>query len=719
MSREGAERGSGSPGGNAHTPDGCGGYQAQDVLWRTAVVDPDAARALAARLCVPERVACWLLARDIADPDAWLRPGLHVGQPCAFTDMARAVERVRWAVQAGERVAVMGDYDVDGVTAAAIAWTALTRLGADCRVILPHRVRDGYGLTPALVDRAREAGARLLLTVDNGVRAAEAVAYARAHGLDVIVTDHHEPGDDMQRAAALWHGVPVVHWCRASHPWVRDLSGAGVAWTFARALLGDALDQPLAAGAAVSLGDWLAALAALGTLADVMPLTGANRGLVKHGLAVLRTVQHPGWLALCREAGVDPAWLGEDDLMWSIIPRLNAAGRMDSAEDAMAVLLAEDPAAAAAAAARVGQWHALRRRETERAVAEALAWCRAAPPQAGGLVVSGAWPLGVAGIVAAKLAEVFGCAAVVLCDDGSEVLRGSGRGPAGVSVYQVLSACCDGLDGVAFGGHEAAVGCHVRRDVLAEFSRRVAACPLARPGATAGADGGETAPAADDVLPLAEANEALWPWVEAMGPFGPGNPPLTFYIGPVVVERVVPMGDGSHARIHVREQGIAAEWVWFRAPAAVFHWQPGAVAAAVVTLHRNAWQGRVRYQWRVVRAWRLRGVLTREDFAYVYRLLRARRRLLQSELGNLGARRSEREVALALDTFVELGFAERTDGAYHVVEAAQPRDLRESRRYQRHLWAAVRRAETRGVEHGFREQNPFDPGFSATRDPVS
>lgn len=653
--------------------------------WRTANVDHAVAQRLSAQLTIPLRVAKWLCARtsDEAEATAWLEPLDRVPALdwSLFTDLEAAARRIWIAIEERERICIVGDYDVDGVTASAILAATLDVLGADWTCIIPHRVDDGYGLSEAIVDRAHDRGGRLLVTVDNGIRSVAAVQHAVSLGMDVVITDHHEPGDDVPAAEA------VVHWARAMEQReVARLSGAGVARKLVDAV---AATAPVAVPASVltalaALQPWQDGLAALGALADVMPMRGENRRLVQVGIAALQTTAQSGFVALCQQAGVRQDALTASTILWNLTPRLNAAGRMGSAEVAFALLMAKDAEAAESAAVQVESWNRARRQETDRATREAMTTCEArhASGVPGGIVVAGPWPLGVVGIVAARLCDTYQRPTIVLADDGSGLLRGSGRAPDGFSLYDAVSKCAAELD--HFGGHEAAIGCALYATHLDAFETQfadAAAALQSAPDVSAQPDW----TVADDYLPLAESGLELVDWVAKLGPFGPENPPLTFYIGPVEVVRVKPLGqDRQHVRVHVREGASSADLVWFRADAAAFDWQPGMRISAVVELEENLWQGVRRAQLRVQTARVLPRALGREEFSRMYRLLRARRVVRLRDL------EETREVAVddlrvIFESFVELGFARREESAYHMIDHAKSQDLRESPSYRRYL----------------------------------
>jgi single-stranded-DNA-specific exonuclease len=660
-------------------------------LWRTALVDHDKATAIANEHHIPIRVAKWLCVRGVEGEGvrSWLN--LDEGgwmPPTVFDDIHDAVERTLSAIARRERIFVVGDYDVDGVTASTILVSTLKALGADVECVIPHRVFDGYGLSVPIVERIQASGGQLLITVDNGIRAHEAVTFAVECGMDVIITDHHEPGESLPETA-----YTIVHPAKSADDQAAVLSGAGVAWKFSTLLL-DTYEQSLDDSGRHSgsqerneLRDWHVCLATLGTLADVMPMRGENRRLVHRGIQMLRTCERPGFRVLCDVAGVDQRKLTETTLLWSITPRLNAAGRMASAETAFQLFMAEDEGSAIGFAEEIERLNAERKAETDRALNEAILQCtdRYGDEVPAGVVVYGNWSLGVVGIVAAKLVERFGRPAIVLADDGSGVLRGSGRAPEGFSLLEAVSACQTYLH--HFGGHDSAVGCGVHQSCLSDFIEAFIAA--AEDVARASESSDEEHCLADDYLPLAEATLDLLPWVERFAPYGPENPPLSFYLGPLEVVRLTPLGNGKHLRITVREGEQTADLIWFQAQKHAFEWTTGTCICAVAFLESNTWQGVTRVQLRVKEAYVLRQPLLREEFVYLYRLLRARRRLRMDEVKAEFSHRTAQDLKVMLDTFVELGFAHVDESAYHVSDEIVKADLRESSSYQLHLKCAI------------------------------
>lgn len=585
-----------------------------------------------------------------------------------FTDMAAACEQILWTVKRRENIAIIGDYDVDGVSAAAILTSAIRALGGDVSCHIPERVSDGYGFSLRLLEDAKKAGASLIVTVDNGIRAVEAIMAARASGLGVIVTDHHEPGDEV-----IPDGIPVLHFTRHRDPVsAKRGCGAFVAWKLATQLLAEAPESRREA-----LRAWLMGLAALGTLADMMPLVGENRRLVREGMRGLAVSGRAGWRILCDRARVSRETLTASDVSWRLVPRLNAAGRMAHADLAYRLLMADDEMEATRLADEIEALNERRREAVDAAFAEAASLVEreyGANPAA--VVVAGQWPLGVVGLVAARLAQTYGCPAIALADMGDGTLRGSGRAPEGISLLQLLSQCSGFLD--HFGGHASAVGCGLAASQLAPFRAALLEAAVREPRASSNVP----MTLADDYLVLSESADELLMWLEKLAPFGPEHEPFQFFVGPVEIARCTPMGGGEHLRLVLTEGDARQEAVWFRAPPAVAR-DPSGLWAFIVELAPNAWRGVVRPQLRIDRGYRLPRAVSREAFASAFRALRrgpCTLEVLRQRVSSVSADLA-RDLDSVLETFLELGFAAQKDGLYHVI-ASEKRDLRDSVAYQ-------------------------------------
>ena len=502
--------------------------------------DEAAAERIARALGLKPLAARLLVRRGIRDAEAaraFLEGGpetLH--DPFRMKGMREAAERVRAAVGRGERIRIFGDYDADGVSATALARLLLRELGADFDHAVPHRTLEGYGLSAAAVEAAAEAGVRLILTVDNGISAGEAIARAGELGIDVVVTDHHEPPPVLPRAAAIVN--PKQPGC--PYPF-KGLAGVGVAFKLAHALLGR---PPL---------EW-AELAAIGTIADLMPLADENRFIVRHGLGLMRRTGRPGIRALAAKCGVELPALNADTVAFGMAPRINAAGRMKHAEPAIRLLLTDDEAEAEACAAELDALNRERQRLVDAITVEAEAiWAdrvRAAETAGGErprvIVAAGEdWNAGVVGIVASRLIERHYRPALVLgIDPETGLAKGSARSIPGFDLHAALTACADLLD--HFGGHQAAAGLTLRAERLPELEARLDA--LAAGWLTE--DDFVRKVEIDLVCAPHEATLEAAEQLRLLEPYGYGNPRPTLLVADVPVRSARTIGkDGKHLQI--------------------------------------------------------------------------------------------------------------------------------------------------------------------------
>jgi single-stranded-DNA-specific exonuclease len=528
------------------------------------------ARALSEELGVSEPVAVTLVRRGYRTPER-ARAFLTADEshpPAAFDGMDQVVERVRAAIAAGRRITVHGDFDVDGVCATTVMVRTLRELGADCDWFIPNRLEDGYGLSSENVRRLAERGTQLLLTVDCGITCVEQVALAKELGVDVIVTDHHQPKDELP-------GCPILHPEVSNYPF-KSLCGTAVAWKLACALREAAPEHDLD-------------LVALATVADVVPLVGENRALVRKGLAEVRRAKRPGIRALLEASKCDPERLDESDLGFRLAPRINAAGRLYRADAGVELFLTEDEERAKAIAEELSRANS-ERRATEREVDAAAEAARRELSeelrQAHGLVLAGeGWHPGVVGIVASRLVERH-CRPVVvisLGDDGEG--RGSGRSIPGFDLLAALEACADHLEG--FGGHRAAAGLTIKAENVVAFQEAFAAhaneelAPedlrrTERVDAMVGGVG----------LGLELAEE-----LKQLAPFGMGNPGVRLLVPSARVTDVRAMGEGKHARFSLRSGSHRALGVAFgRSSLGV---EEEDLLDATVRLEVNHWNGSV------------------------------------------------------------------------------------------------------------------------------
>jgi single-stranded-DNA-specific exonuclease len=452
-------------GGDGATVPAVSVFPAPALRWVVAPQpDPAAVARLAADLGVPAALAALLVQRGQGTEAAarsFLRPNVTaLSNPSAIAGMAEAVEAIAATVRAGGTILVHGDYDVDGQCATALLTRALRAAGADVVGFVPHRLRDGYDFGPAGLAAAQRIGASLVVTCDCGITAVDTVRAARAAGIGVVVTDHHLPGPELPPALA------VVDPQRADDVSdARALCGTGIAFKLVQALV-PALGLP------PNLPYHLLDLVALATVADVVPLVGENRILVRHGLRLLGESRWPGLRALVEACGLGGRELRAGHMGYILGPRLNAAGRIGDAADGLRLLLTDDEAEATALARRLEGLNVERQSLDHRMLEEALAQVEQGgdPDRDAGFVLAGdGWHPGVVGIVASRVVERYGRPAFLIAFDG-DVGKGSGRSISRFDLHAALLACGDLLE--RFGGHQMAAGLTIRRDRLEEFRER-------------------------------------------------------------------------------------------------------------------------------------------------------------------------------------------------------------------------------------------------------
>lgn len=511
---------------------------------------PEVVGFLSRTLSLPPALSAVLVARGMTDPDrvkAFLRPRLeHLHPPAGLPDATPAVNRILEALDREETIFVHGDYDVDGVCATALLTRWLRHLGGRVVPFVPHRTEHGYDLGEAGVAAAEAAGASLLVTCDSGIAAHDAVAAARDRGMDVVVTDHHTPGPTLPPALA------VVNPVRADSTYPEAvLCGAGVAYKLA---------QLLAERRGIDPAELhpLLALVALATVADLVPLEGENRVLVRFGLRYLAHTQMPGLRALLEIAGlrgeVDAGQVG-----FVLGPRINAIGRMGAADTALRLLLTEDRTEALALARELDEANRARQEEDRRTLAEALDLLAREydPTRDHGVVLAGeGWHPGVIGIVASRIVERIHRPVVLVALDGGRG-RGSARSVPGVHLYEALRGCASLLG--RFGGHRQAAGMDVAAGQIDAFRSAFNAQVREQ------LEGRIPVPrlAAGTPLSISQADGELHRLLEYMAPFGMGNPRPVFWArGVEIAGRPREVGDG-HLKLRFRDAGRELEAIGF------------------------------------------------------------------------------------------------------------------------------------------------------------
>ena len=459
--------------------------------------------------------------------------------PFLLGDMEVACERIRAAVAEGRRICVHGDYDVDGIAATALAVLLLRELGADVDWHLPSRFDEGYGVRSETLARLADEGCGLVLTVDCGITAVEEVAEAKARGLEVIVTDHHRPGDALP-------DCPIVATRPSDYPFP-ELCGTGVVYKLGQALFGVDSDIPKRH----------LDLVALATIADVVPLLDENRSLAIAGLRALARTQKPGLQALMRAAGVDPAAVDAGAVGFRLGPRINAAGRLGHPRAALELLLTADPAEARRLADTLEELNRERQAVEGRIVREAIAKVEAWPDadrRRRAYVVAGEdWHEGVIGIVASRLVERFNRPVVLIAGTPEGDWKGSGRSIPSFDLHAGLGACSDLLG--RWGGHRAAAGLSIDPENISAFAARFAE----HAAGLLVEDDLQPVTRIDAIVPRGtRLTLDLCAELAQLAPFGLGNPEVTLLAPGCEVGELATVGEGKHLRFRVRRDGVDA-----------------------------------------------------------------------------------------------------------------------------------------------------------------
>ena len=500
--------------------------------WTIKACGSDDVLALARALEINELTASVLLRRGYGDPEAAAaflaaEPPRH--DPFLLGDMRGAVDAVRAAIAAKKRICVHGDYDVDGICATALAFTCLQTLGAEVDWHLPSRFDEGYGLAGSTLDRLADEGYGLVVTVDCGITAVDEIASAKSRGLDVVVTDHHRPGERLP-------DCPVVATRPSAYPFP-ELCGTGVVAKLAEAL-----------GVSTAEHEDLIGLA---TIADVVPLVDENRAFARAGLRALARTRKPGLRALMEVAHVDPAAVDEGSVGFRLAPRINAAGRLGHPRVALELLLTEDAAEARRLAQRLEEVNRERQAVEDRILRSAMKqideWPEAKRRRHGYALADAEWHEGVIGIVASRLVERYHRPVVLIAGGEEEPWKGSGRSIGTFDLHEALSACSGHL--LRWGGHRAAAGLAIAPAEVDDFARAFAE------HADAMLSDEELAPVTpvDAIVPrnlplTLELAEEL----AQLAPFGLGNPGVTLLAPACELRDLGAVGDGKHLKFRVR-----------------------------------------------------------------------------------------------------------------------------------------------------------------------
>ena len=547
--------------------------------WNLRPSGPAGSRAELERAGLPPLCAAVLCARGVDTApaaSAFLAHGpnlLH--DPFLLRDMEKAVERISRAIREQETVAVYGDYDVDGITATCLLTQFLRTLGGQVVSYIPDRTEEGYGLNNHAIDALARQGVTLIVTVDCGITAAQEVEYARALGVDVVITDHHQCKEVLPQAVAVVD--PRRPDCSYPFP---DLAGVGVALKLALALTVPAQRPQVL----LDYGE----LAAIGTVADVMLLQGENRALVHLGLERLADCSRPGLQALLREAGCPRGQVPTTvTIGYGLAPRINAAGRMEQAGTALELLLTQDPQRGQELAQELCQLNRLRQAIELEIFQHCDQLLTHTPALSAPVIVLAGegWHQGVIGIVASRLAEKYACPAFMISLDGDKG-KGSCRSFGGFNLFGALERCAPLLD--SYGGHELAAGFSIRRDNIPAF--RAALCQLVEE--FAGHQPMESSLDVDCEIPhcsllSTQDVESL----SLLEPFGSGNPKPVFLLRSVCVLSHTDVGGGRHLKLKLRRDGVAMDAIFFSANTAACGIENGQRLDIAFTLQINQFRG--------------------------------------------------------------------------------------------------------------------------------
>jgi single-stranded-DNA-specific exonuclease len=553
---------------------------------------PDPARVdrIARELRLPATLSRLLVHRGFGEPDLardFLRPHPgHIHPPLAMAGMAEAVERIVRAIREGETILVHGDYDVDGICATAVFVRALRRMGAKAEPFVPHRIQDGYDLSEAGIREAQRVGARLILTGDCGVVAHDAVRRACSLGIDVIVTDHHTPGPTLPDCVA------VVDPNRADCPYPdKSLAGVGVAWKVCCAVA-DAVGWPRE-----KLNAYLD-LVAVATVADLAPLTGENRALVRWGLRVLPETPNPGLRALLRTTGLAGKEVSAAQVGYVLAPRINAVGRMGEALEGVRLLLTDDEREAERIAISLEAENRARRAVDGETLREAMddleRWFD--PDRHWGIVLAQeGWHPGVIGIVASRVVERIHRPTVLIALNGGDDGKGSARSIPGFHLHEAMTACSEHL--VRFGGHRMAAGCSIRPERVADFREAFDAHAHAvlRPE--------QLIPEVriDLEVELHHADDSLARMLRHAGPFGMGNATPVFATRGVGVAGPPKVVGERHLKLTLASHGRTIDAIGFgMADRGGEPWLDGGPVDVAFKLEENHYNGRTSIQAKIV-----------------------------------------------------------------------------------------------------------------------
>ena len=549
-------------------------------IWKVSQLEAGAVNALVGSGYAP-LAAMVLASRGIGDDRqarAYLDCNAPLLDPFLMTDMDKAAGRVGLAMSRGEKIAVFGDYDVDGITATCLLTDFLRRHGADVVSYIPGRLEEGYGLNPIAIHQLHAEGVKLIVTVDCGITAVSEAELCKQLGIDLVITDHHECKQTLPAAAA----VVDPHRCDGGYPH-KNLSGVGVAFKLASALC----------GSQETVLEEYADMVCLGTVADVMPLQGENRVFVARGLESLAHTKRPGIAALMAECGCAPETVSASSIGFMLAPRINAAGRMGQIDLAVELFLTDDPEKAAEAARGLCELNRQRQAVESEIYRQAVSMLPMGKPPEAIVLADESWHQGVVGIVASRIAEEYACPTFLICLDG-EHGKASSRSHGGFNLFASLSALSPLLE--SYGGHELAAGFTISRANIPEFRRQI--CALAAQYYT------------DDVpRTVLDVDCAVSPELltlhnvdslQMLEPCGNGCPKPVLMMKNLTIDRISMVGGGRHMRLRLCSGHTYLNAIYFSANPQTVSIQPGDLVDVAFTPQVNEFRGTRTVQMNVI-----------------------------------------------------------------------------------------------------------------------
>ena len=544
--------------------------------WLVSALDKELASDIAEEYDIDPFCSLLLVSRGITDDSEifdFFSKECRLSDPFEIKDMDKAAERIRKAIEEKEKILIYGDYDADGVTSTALLYLYLKSENADVITYIPDRNSEGYGLNLDAVKEISEKGVKLIITVDNGISAFNEADYISSLGMDLVITDHHKASHTIPQAVAVVD--PHRYDCPSEF---KLWAGVGVAFKLVCALSDKTTDELL---------DLYSDLVTIGTIGDIVSLTGENRAIVKHGLKILNKTARPGVKALKQIAGVDGKEINASTVAFSLVPRINAIGRISSAEEAFRLLISEEEGNALFYAQTVDSSN-VTRQDVEKIISgEAEAQIRNNPEMLYDrvLIFSGEnWHGGVIGIVAARLTQKYGKPCIVITDDGKEA-KGSGRSIEGFSLYEAINSASHLLN--HFGGHTLAAGFGLDSENIDDFKKAVQdyAKTVEMPFATV---------ALDCKLKPEFISADVLDVISALEPFGAGNPQPMFGLFGMTLTSVQPIGGGKHLRLSLRRGNATVSALYFGVTLNDFPYDEGDILDLAVRLEKNEYMGQTK-----------------------------------------------------------------------------------------------------------------------------